>query len=313
MTKTYSKTRILVEGALMIALSTVLSMIQIPLMPHGGSITLFSMVPILVMSYRHGAKWGIMTAFVNSLIQLVQGLGNLAYCQTLTAQVGCVLLDYLLAFTVLGFACLIAKPFRSRTVGVGVSAFVVCLLRFFVQLSVRLHRLEGLRLRFQLDDRNRLSRHLQHERGRSVLAVQCRVQRHLHAARSHSDHGPCGDPDPCRTADLRPAERKSVSFFRSHFFPPGRAFPRREFFLQKIPKKLLTIRQSAGIITSVVRHGTNIWGISSAGRRLHGMQEVTGSIPVFSTRRKSTARKRVVFFVITDQRRNYELRDRIQQ
>ena len=50
MTKTYSKTRILVEGALMIALSTVLSMIQIPLMPHGGSITLFSMVPILVMS-----------------------------------------------------------------------------------------------------------------------------------------------------------------------------------------------------------------------------------------------------------------------
>ena len=50
-----------------------------------------------------------------------------------------------------------------------------------------------------------------------------------------------------------------------------------------------------------------------SGERLHGMQEVTGSIPVFSTRRKSTARKRVVFFVITDQRRNYELRDRIQQ
>ena len=38
--------------------------------------------------------------------------------------------------------------------------------------------------------------------------------------------------------------------------------------MQKIPKKLLTIRQSAGIITSVVRHGTNIWGISSAGRAL---------------------------------------------
>ncbi len=211
MTKTYSKTRILVEGALMIALSTVLSMIQIPLMPHGGSITLFSMVPILVMSYRHGAKWGIMTAFVNSLIQLVQGLGNLAYCQTLTAQVGCVLLDYLLAFTVLGFACLIAKPFRSR-------------------------RLEGLRLRFQLDDRDRLSRHLQHERGRSVLAVQCRVQRHLHAARSHSDHGPCGDPDPCRTADLRPAERKSVSFF-AVIFPAGKGISPAGIFFAENPKK----------------------------------------------------------------------------
>ena len=35
--------------------------------------------------------------------------------------------------------------------------------------------------------------------------------------------------------------------------------------------------------------------------------------PDSSTRRKSTARKRVVFFLVTDQRRNYELRDRIQQ
>ena len=128
MTKTYSKTRILVEGALMIALSTVLSMIQIPLMPHGGSITLFSMVPILVMSYRHGAKWGIMTAFVNSLIQLVQGLGNLAYCQTLTAQVGCVLLDYLLAYGVLG----VAGFFWKRKSGLFTGTVVACICRFII-------------------------------------------------------------------------------------------------------------------------------------------------------------------------------------
>lgn len=130
MTQSKTRTRTLVEGALMVALSTVLSMIQIPLMPHGGSITLFSMVPILLMSYRHGAGWGLLTAFVNSLIQFVQGIGNLAYCQSLGAQVGCVLLDYLLAFTVLGLACVIAKPFANRAVGIGVSAFVACLLRY---------------------------------------------------------------------------------------------------------------------------------------------------------------------------------------
>ena len=39
-------------------------------------------------------------------------------------------------------------------------------------------------------------------------------------------------------------------------------------FLGKIFRKRLTIRQSAGIIIPVVRHGTNIWGISSAGRAL---------------------------------------------
>lgn len=130
MSKTYSKTRVLVECALMVALSTVLSMIEIPLMAHGGSITLFSMVPIVIISYRHGVKWGLLTAFVNSLIQFVQGINNLAYCQTLGAQIGCVLLDYLLAFTVLGLASALAKPFQNRLVGVGVSAFAVCLLRY---------------------------------------------------------------------------------------------------------------------------------------------------------------------------------------
>lgn len=130
MSQSHSGTRTLVEGALMVALSTVFSMIQIPLMPHGGSITLFSMLPILLMSYRHGAAWGLLTAFLNSLVQLVQGISNLAYCQTLGAQVGCVLLDYLLAFTVLGLACVFARPFRNAAAGVGVSAFVVCLLRY---------------------------------------------------------------------------------------------------------------------------------------------------------------------------------------
>ena len=108
MSKSLSTTRTLVEGALMIALSTVLSLIQIPLMPHGGSITLLSMLPIILMSFRHGTRWGLLTAFANSIIQFVQGIGNLAYCQTLPAQIGCVLLDYLLAFTLLGLAAALA-------------------------------------------------------------------------------------------------------------------------------------------------------------------------------------------------------------
>ena len=42
MSKTYSKTRTLVECALMIALGTVLANIKIFEMPNGGSITLLS-------------------------------------------------------------------------------------------------------------------------------------------------------------------------------------------------------------------------------------------------------------------------------
>ncbi|MGN0975480.1 MAG: energy-coupled thiamine transporter ThiT [Gemmiger sp.] len=130
MSNTRSKTRILVEGALMVALAVVLSVIPFIEMPHGGSITLFSMVPILIMSYRNGIKWGCFTAFVNALIQFGMGIKNLAYCQTIPAQIGCVLLDYLLAYTVLGLAVFFAKPFKNKYAGYGVSTAVVCALRF---------------------------------------------------------------------------------------------------------------------------------------------------------------------------------------
>ena len=56
MSKTYSKTRILVECALMIAIGTVLSNIKFFTMPNGGSVTLLSMLPFVLVSYRHGAK-----------------------------------------------------------------------------------------------------------------------------------------------------------------------------------------------------------------------------------------------------------------
>ena len=69
---------------------------------------------------------------------------------------------------------------------------------------------------------------------------------------------------PRRSSTRRTQERK---FFRSHFSRREGHSPGGNFFA-KIQKKLLTIPQSAGIITPVVRHGTNIWGISSAGRAL---------------------------------------------
>ena len=46
MSKTYSKTRILVECALMIAIGTVLSNIKFFTLPNGGSVTLLSMLPL---------------------------------------------------------------------------------------------------------------------------------------------------------------------------------------------------------------------------------------------------------------------------
>ncbi len=102
-TDTSKKTFLLVEGALMIAMAFVLSYIKLYDMPMGGSITL-EMIPLVIMGLRHGVKWGTFTAAVHGIIQLILGFSNVMYCATIPAMIGCVLLDYLFAFTVLGLA-----------------------------------------------------------------------------------------------------------------------------------------------------------------------------------------------------------------
>lgn len=125
-----SKTRILVEGAMMIALATVLSMIKVLQMPYGGSVTLLSMLPLILMSLRHGVKWGVFTAFAHSLLQILLDISAVASAATLWAQIGCVLLDFVLAYTALGLAVLFAKPASKPIVAVGVATASVCFLRF---------------------------------------------------------------------------------------------------------------------------------------------------------------------------------------
>ncbi|MGX8711278.1 energy-coupled thiamine transporter ThiT [Clostridium sp. KNHs216] len=122
-------TVILVECALMIAMSTVLSMFKIFELPQGGAVTCASMVPLVLVSYRHGLKWGISTAFAHSLLQMIIQF-NAPPANTFGAFVAVVLLDYVLAFTVLGTAAFFGKPFKSRAASVAVGSVAVAFLRF---------------------------------------------------------------------------------------------------------------------------------------------------------------------------------------
>ena len=58
------KTLRLVTSGVLIALGTVLSMIKVFDLPYGGSITLFSMVPLMVLGYMYGIRWGLLCGFV---------------------------------------------------------------------------------------------------------------------------------------------------------------------------------------------------------------------------------------------------------
>lgn len=126
------------EGAIIIALAYVIELLCVwlnticgieALLPFGGTITI-SMLPIAYYSYRRGTKWGLGVGFVYSILQMFLGF-YIPPANTWWAVVLCVLLDYVIAFTVVGLAGLIAKPFvRHRLLGYGIGAVVVCVIRF---------------------------------------------------------------------------------------------------------------------------------------------------------------------------------------
>ena len=128
--KNTKSTRIfaLCECAIMLALSVVLSYVKIFSLPFDGSITLFSMLPICLISIKYGIAWGLGTAFCYSWFQILQG-GVFAWGLTPGMLVASLFLDYILAFTVLG----LAGMFRKKGIlGMVLGIVMVCALRFLV-------------------------------------------------------------------------------------------------------------------------------------------------------------------------------------
>lgn len=117
------------ESAIMLALATVLSMIPFLQLPMGGSITIFSMLPVLIIAYRYGMKWGFLVGITYGLIQMVLGLNNLTYATSPWAVICIILFDYLVAFGVLGFGGLFRK-LKIQSVGFALGTAVACTLRF---------------------------------------------------------------------------------------------------------------------------------------------------------------------------------------
>lgn len=117
-----TKTKRLTQSAMLIALAVVLEVVGrtvIPPMPFGGQLTLVSMLPMVLISYRHGVRWGLTAGLGYSLIQMALGADTV----TAAFQPGyfgdgalignaiiMCLCDYVLAYTLLG----LGGCFRNR-------------------------------------------------------------------------------------------------------------------------------------------------------------------------------------------------------
>ena len=104
------KTQRLTLTAIMLALASVLSMVKVYELPLGGSITLLSMLPIVLISIKYGVKWGAFTSFAYALIQIGLDLGKLmSWGLTPQMWIGSIIFDYIVAFGILGFAGIFKK------------------------------------------------------------------------------------------------------------------------------------------------------------------------------------------------------------
>ena len=107
-------TRQLTEAAMLLALALVLEVVSkmvIPPLPFGGQVTLVSMLPVVLISYRHGVRRGLAAGFCYGLMETALGGGTISAAfqpgwfgggVMLGRAALMVALDYVLAFTLLG-------------------------------------------------------------------------------------------------------------------------------------------------------------------------------------------------------------------
>ncbi|MBQ7352864.1 MAG: energy-coupled thiamine transporter ThiT [Clostridia bacterium] len=110
----------LCQCGIFIALATILSFLPVYEMPMGGSVTLASMLPILLVGVKFGYKWGLGASTVYMLIQLMQAFikGNVfIYCVGAGAVIVCLMFDYIVPFTILGLSAF-AKPKATEKLSV---------------------------------------------------------------------------------------------------------------------------------------------------------------------------------------------------
>ncbi len=126
-----NRTEALTVSAVMIAFAISISAVCAALpfinLPFGGGFTVASMLPIIIVAYMYGTKWGLLTAFVYSFMQMLLGFNTVSafflpgdgQMIWYRAIIVC-LIDYVIAYTVLGFGGVFRKKFgKARALCLG--------------------------------------------------------------------------------------------------------------------------------------------------------------------------------------------------
>jgi thiamine transporter len=150
MNRTAQQTQRLTTSAVLLALAMVLAMVcaLIPFLnlPFGGGFTVASMLPIVIISYMYGMKWGFFSAAIYSVIQVVMDLylgkgstlialfmPNSEDYMGIGAAIAILIIDYLVAYTLLGFGGAFRKM-KNKTLALTLGVVLALSLRYLAHI-----------------------------------------------------------------------------------------------------------------------------------------------------------------------------------
>ena len=119
-----SKTRMIAEAGVAIAIAQVLSFITLFHMPQGGSIKAASMVPLMIFAYRWGGTRGILAGVVYGILHFLLGFKSSIHYLS-------IILDYLVAYGVIG----VCGYFKDNMIGLVSGSIVAIALRWFASVT----------------------------------------------------------------------------------------------------------------------------------------------------------------------------------
>ena len=145
------KVRRLTLSAMMLALATVLAVVcaYIPFLnlPFGGGFTVASMLPIVVIAYMFGTKWGLFTsacyAGIQIILSLTQGANGTVMALFMPASddfmgygaaVAILVIDYIIAYLVLGLGGIFRNKIKNKTLALVVGVVFALSLRYLAHI-----------------------------------------------------------------------------------------------------------------------------------------------------------------------------------
>lgn len=122
-------TKKLTTTGVLLALGLILSLIKLFDAPYGGSVTLASMLPIIVISVLYGTKWGVLSGLVFAVLTMLLTGIPAPPVLNVSSYFLVIFLDYILAFGALGLAGGLYAKIPGKA-ALPVSAAAVICIRF---------------------------------------------------------------------------------------------------------------------------------------------------------------------------------------